>query len=116
MPQQAIEYLQHILDEIQYLTTTARGIDRAAFLADDTLKRAFVRSIEVIGEAVKKLPESVRERNPKIEWRAIAGMRDRLIHNYFGVDYEVVWDVVVNKVGPLSDDIRPILFEEFDEP
>jgi uncharacterized protein with HEPN domain len=56
----------------------------------------------------------VRQRNPGIEWRAMAGMRDRLIHNYFGVDYEVVWDVVVNKVGPLAEEIRPILFEEAD--
>ncbi len=114
MPQQANEYLQHILDEIQYLTTAVDGIDRATFLADDTLKRAFVRSIEVIGEAVKKVPDSVRQRNPGIEWRAMAGMRDRLIHNYFGVDYEVVWDVVVNKVGPLAEEIRPILFDEAD--
>jgi uncharacterized protein with HEPN domain len=114
MPPQANEYLQHILDEIQYLTTAAEGLDRATFLADDTLKRAFVRSIEVIGEAVKKVPDSVRQRNPGIEWRAMAGMRDRLIHNYFGVDYEVVWDAVVNKVGPLAEEIRPILFEEAD--
>ncbi len=116
MPQQANEYLQPILDEIQYLTATAKGIDRATFLSDDTLKRAFVRSIEVIGEAVRKIPDSVRERNPKIEWRAIAGRRDRLIHNYFGVDYEVVLDVVVNKVGTLAEEIRPILLEESEEP
>ena len=111
MPQQANEYLQHILDEINYLAAAAKDIDREAFLADDTLKRAFVRSIEVIGEAVKKVPESVRQRNSRIEWRAIAGMRDRLIHDYFGVDYKVVWDVVINKIGPLAKGIRPMLDE-----
>jgi len=111
MPQQANEYLQHILDETQYLTAAAKDIDRVTFLTDDTLKRAFVRSIEVIDEAVKKIPESVRQRNSRIEWRAIAGMRDRLIHDYFGVDYEVVWDVVVNKIGPLAEGIRSMLDE-----
>lgn len=82
MPPQASEYLQHILDEIDYLTSTSRGMDRATFLSDDTLKRAFVRSIEVMGVAVKKISDQVREEHPEIEWRAIAGMRDRLIHSY----------------------------------
>ena len=75
MPQQASEYLQHILDEIQYLTTTAEGIDRAIFLSDDTLKRAFVRSIEIMGEAVKQIPDDVRESHPEFEWRAIGRAR-----------------------------------------
>ena len=71
MPRQVNEYLQHILEEIEYLTNRAQGIDKAAFLLDDTLKRAFVRSIEVIGEAVKQVPESVRERHPAVDWRAM---------------------------------------------
>jgi uncharacterized protein with HEPN domain len=61
MPPQASEYLQHILDEIEYLTSAARGVDRATFMADDTLKRAFARSIEVIGEAVKQIPDHIRQ-------------------------------------------------------
>ena len=115
MPRQVSEYLQHILDEIEYLTTSTRGVDKAKFLSDDTLKRAFVRSIEVIGEAVKQIPNPVRERYPAIEWQAIAGMRDRLIHSYFGVDYEVVWDVVANKVQPLAQEIQSILNQETNE-
>ncbi|NHC36621.1 HepT-like ribonuclease domain-containing protein [Scytonema millei] len=113
MSPSACEYLQHILDETTYIMTSSQNLDKAAFVRDETLKRPYVRSIEVIGEAVKQLPDGLRQKYNAVEWRAMAGMRDRLIHNYFGVDYDIVWDVVVNKVPVLDAEIRLILEQEY---
>jgi uncharacterized protein with HEPN domain len=113
MSPSAREYLQHILDEIAYITTSSASLEKAAFMQDETLKRAYVRSIEVIGEAVKQIPIPLRQKYTAIEWRALAGMRDRLIHNYFGVDYDIVWDVVANKVPELDVEIRKIMEQEY---
>ncbi len=109
MSRNSRDYLRHILDETEYLISTSRSLDKSYFLEDETLKRAFVRSLEIMGEAVKQLPTSFRDNYPEIEWRKIAGMRDRLIHNYFGVDYEIVWDAVITEVPRLNAKIREIL-------
>jgi len=107
-----LEYLRHIMDETDYLMKETRGLDHARFVQDETLKRAFVRSLEIIGEATKKVPDSLRQKYPQVDWRAMAGMRDRLIHGYFGVDYDIVWDVVTNKVPPLRQEVEHILHNE----
>jgi len=112
MSSSAIEYLHHILDETQYLMDRAKGLTQDEFMRDETLKRAFVRSLEIIGEAAKQIPGDLRQKYSHIEWRAIAGMRDRLIHRYFGIDYDIVWDVVVNKVPVLQREVKQIIQNE----
>lgn len=103
------EYLRHILAETDYLIGRSASSSLEAFKRDDTLRRAFARSLEVIGEAAKKLPDEYRAMHPQVEWRAMTGMRDRLIHAYFGIDYVLVWDVVVHKIPTLRRQIAEIL-------
>lgn len=112
MSHSPLEYLRHILDEVVYLNRQTPGLSKAQFLADETLKRAFARSIEIIGEATKQVPGDIRQKYPNIQWRAMAGMRDRLIHGYFGIDYEIVWDVAINKIPELQQEIEEILRNE----
>ena len=107
-----LEYLRHILDEIDYIEGIVCKVQQADFIADETLKRSFVRSMEIIGEAAKKIPSDFKDEHGDIEWKKIAGMRDRLIHDYFGVDYYIVWDVATNKLPELKQKITQIMSGE----
>ena len=103
------EYICHILDEIDYILPLIAETDFDSFIKNGTLKRAFVRSLEIIGEASKKIPEPFRQIQPDIEWRKITGMRDKLIHDYFGVDYTLVWDVATNKLPDFRKKLLSLL-------
>jgi len=107
MPKSPAELYRHILKEIAFVQQNKTGLQLEAFLKDEVLQRAFVRSIEIIGEAVKNIPAEIKDKYPEISWKKIAGTRDRLIHNYFETDLEIVWEIIQTKLP----DIKPVLLE-----
>jgi uncharacterized protein with HEPN domain len=104
-----IEYIRHMLDEIEYIEHERIKTNKQQFMQNETLKRSFVRSIEIIGEAAKKLPDDFRKQHNSIPWQKIAGMRDKLIHDYFGVDYSLVWDVAEHSLPELKISLKQII-------
>ena len=109
MSKAALEYIRHIDDECMYILSVSNHLSMEAFLKNETLKRAIVRSLEIIGEAAKKVPASFKEQHPAIQWKSMAGMRDRLIHDYIGVNYTIVWDVIKNKIPELYKQVKEVL-------
>lgn len=104
-----LEYLKHIRDECEYLVDASEGLFYGKFIDDKTLKRAFVRSLEIIGEATKQIPADFKQNYPQVNWKEMAGMRDVLIHSYFGINYNIVWDVVVHYIPPLLENMNEII-------
>lgn len=105
-----IPYLQHILDECLYVRSVITDeMQMDQFLQDETLKRAVTRSLSIIGEATKKIPTDVKNAWQSISWRQMAGMRDRLVHDYMGVNYYIVWDVAKNIIPELTNQIQEVI-------
>ena len=109
MPRDSRVYLEDILEATRKITAYTEHLSQTAFLEDEKTFDAVVRNLEVIGEAVKKLPEELRAQHPALEWKKMAGLRDILIHEYFGLDGEIVWDIVKNKVPTLNREVRAML-------
>jgi uncharacterized protein with HEPN domain len=101
-------YLEHIADAIRAIETYTAG-DSEAFMADRKTQDAVLRNLEVIGEAVKRLSPRTLASDATIPWRSIAGMRDKLIHAYFGVDLALVWRVVESDLPPLAAAVGRLL-------
>lgn len=102
-------YLIDIAERCDRISRYIADMDEAAWAGDELTQDAVVRNLEVIGEAVKRLPMDLREAEPEIPWQDIAGLRDILIHEYEGVDFAIIWDVAVNEVPPLRRSVSSLL-------
>lgn len=105
-------YLQDILRAAQLIREFVEGFDVDLFFRDSKTSSAVIRQFEIIGEAAKNIPDSIRERHAHISWKEMAGMRDRLIHGYFGIDYQLVWDSAQKDVPKLLRDLPEIIERE----
>ena len=104
-------YLQHILDAISNIEKFIEGITKEEFTKNLEKQYAILRGLEIIGEAAKNLSRELKRKYPHIPWKEIAGMRDKLIHQYFGVNLDLVWETVKTKLPELKNQISIILNE-----
>lgn len=102
-------YLKDIFEAIVAVQSFIEGMDFNVFVEDDKTTSAVVRKLQIIGEAAKNVPETIRQKYPQVPWRNMAGMRDRIIHAYFAVDYVVVWDTLKVDIPQLQPIIQQIL-------
>lgn len=101
-------FAKDILEAIDKIEVFIDGIDFEQFQADDKTSSAVLRKLEIIGEAVKHLPDKVKENYKGIPWKEMAGMRDKLIHWYFGVDYQLVWNVITEEIPQLKVQLKEL--------
>ena len=112
MHRTVLHFLDDIEDSLDHILKYTRGITREAFLENPMTRDAVAWNFEVMGEAVKNLPDDLKARYPTIEWRKIAGLRDTIAHGYFRIDYEVLWGIIEQDIPHFHNRIREVIEEE----
>lgn len=112
MKKDALVFINHILESIKDIENYSKGLSKSGFFKDKKSQDAIIRKIEIIGEAVKNLPEDFIKKYSNIEWNRIAGTRDKLVHHYFGIDLDMIWEVVKKEIPVLRKQMKYILKNE----
>jgi uncharacterized protein with HEPN domain len=102
-------YLKDILAAMESIECFIAGMDLDTFQKDDKTTSAVMRKLEIIGEAVKQIPDEIRLKHSQVPWKEMAGMRDKLIHFYFGIDYHLVWKTVTERLPQVKQEIQKVL-------
>jgi uncharacterized protein with HEPN domain len=105
MKKDPLVFIEHILESIDSIKEYVHEVSKAGFLSSKEKQDAVLRRIEIIGEAVKNIPEDVKDKHPEIPWKTIAGMRDIVVHNYFGVDLDLTWKIATTEIEELRNSI-----------
>lgn len=112
MPLSNLDFLKHILNEAVFCLKATADLEYEKFIQDGILSRAVIRSLEIIGEASKKIHPDFKAKYPLVAWKEMAGMRDRLIHHYFGIDYEIVWATLKKDIPAIKEWAEIIITNE----
>ncbi len=107
-----IEFLKHILTECNYLIRESSEHTIEQLIADDRLTRAVCRSLEIIGEASNKIHPDIKSKYPFIPWRELSDLRNKIIHHYFGIDYDIIWNTIITDIPELKVDVERIIITE----
>lgn len=112
MPRSHLHFLDDIGEACGNILSYTKGMSYQEFASDRRTQDAVIRNFEIIGEAVKNIPDDLKNRHPSVAWKQVAGLRDILAHGYFRVDYEVFWGIVTERIPGFKKDIAKILREE----
>jgi len=109
MKKESLIFIKYIMENINEIELFVKGVTKESFLENKEKQYAIIRAIEIIGESVKNLPNSFRKEHSEIPWIKIAGMRDKLMHHYFGVNLNTVWKVIKEDLPDLKKEIKKII-------